>query len=225
MNVRMMKLSDINIPEPFLAHPPKREKVEARIRQAKKKPLRVAVNGYGWLTDLYASYIAAKELGLDMIGAIPGKDFCQAVSASFPGCDKEYTWLIPDGVLADWEKRGVERRPGLKLAVPSPFGPRQARAVEFFEVPFPSEHKEIIGLWSMSKNRPEQHAEHVRLANAIADYCAARGIPDLEGFLEKAADDPDARHLYQFAAGKWAVKARLDGIRTAIGERWTSHDA
>lgn len=220
-----MKLSDIRIPELFLAHPPRREKVQARIEQAGRKPLMAAVNKEGWLTDLYASYMAALELGQETIVTIPGMDSCPAVSASFPGSAKEYTWLIPKAVRAEWDERGVERSPGLKLAVPSPTGPRQVRAVRFLDVPFPSEHKDIIGLWSMAKSKPGQHAEHARLSAAIADYCAANGIPDLDGFLGKAADDPAALHLYQFVTGKWAVKARLDGVRAAIAERRARHEA
>ena len=86
MHVTMMKLSDIKIPERFQANPPKREKIDERIKAAKKKPLRVAVNADGWLTALYASYIAARELGQDEIGTIPGKDTCTAVAARRRSC-------------------------------------------------------------------------------------------------------------------------------------------
>lgn len=216
MDFKTMKLSDIRIPEIFQDHPPKREKVEDRKAAAKNKPLFVPVNAHGWLTGRYASYIAALELGHADILTVPGNDTCTVVRAVFSDRGKEYTWAVPAHILAGWSERHIDCSQGLKLAVRTPRGVRRVQAVGFDTVPFPSGHSDILGLWSMAKYRPEQHAEHVRMCGAIADYCSGHGISSLVDFVREAEHDPQAAHLYQFAAGKHSVQARRDAIQRAI---------
>lgn len=216
MHVTMMKLSDIKIPERFQANPPKREKIDERIKAAKKKPLRVAVNADGWLTALYASYIAARELGQDEIGTIPGKDTCTAVAAVFSRSGKEYTWVVPEAILRGWTDRNVNCQPGTRLAVRSGDGVKQVRVVRMFELPFPTKHADILGLWSQAKYRPEQHAEHVKMGQEIAAYCHSHDVHDLDGFLAAAENDPSVLRLYQFASGRWASSGRKAMIQRMI---------
>lgn len=225
MCVKIMKMSEIKIPEQFKTHPPKRDKIDGRIKLARKRPLRVAVNKDGWLTDLYASYIAAQELGQDEIGTIPGRDTCTAVAAVFPRSGKEYTWVVPEAILRGWKDRNVICQAGTRLAVKSGDGVKQVRVVRVFELPFPSDHADILGLWCRSKYKPEQYAEHVKLCGGIAEYCRARDIRDLDGFLAAAQDDPDAVRLYQFASGKWASAGRRAMIQKAISGEEAGHDA
>ena len=59
-----------------------------------------------------------------------------------------------------------------------------------FELPFPTKHADILGLWSQAKYRPEQHAEHVKMGQEIAAYCHSHDIHDLDGFLAAAENDP-----------------------------------
>ena len=89
----------------------------------------------GWLTALYASYIAARELGQDEIGTIPGKDTCTAVAAVFSRSGKEYTWVVPEAILRGWTDRNVNCQPGTRLAVRSGDGVKQVRVVRMFELP------------------------------------------------------------------------------------------
>lgn len=219
MVTRTIKLSDIKIPEKFLSHPPKRAKIDERKERAKKKPPVVAVNSRGWLTDLYASYVAAKELGMKEIKAIPGKDSCTVVYATFASSPKEYAWAVPEKLKSEWAESRTKLAPGLKIAVMTKHGPKQAKIVRIAEEPYPTEHSDVLGVWSMVKFKPAQHAEHERLCGQIADYCKANRIRTLEGFIEAAGNDGAALPLYQFATGQWANEARKSSIRAAIKAR------
>lgn len=213
---RTMRLADIRIPEKFAAHPPRDEKLQERIRSAGKKRLAVCVNSAGWLTDQYASYLAAQSLGQEEILALPGREDAVTVEAAFQKGGKAYTWEVPDRAVALWKAHKVPLAPGLLLAVRTDTGVRQVMAVRFGKAPFPTEHAEILGPWSREKYRPGQCAEHARLCRDIAAYCRERGIASLDGFLAAAADDASARHLVQFASGRWANEHRLAQIRDAI---------
>ena len=215
-----MKLDDIRVPERFLDCRPGEDKIKARKKQARKKPLQVAVNKDGWLTDMYASYIAARELGHDEILVVPGRDVCTAVGATFRNSDKEYVWIVSDRLLSGWAERGIELKPGVHLAVPSPAGAKHVRVTRVFEVPFPSEHAEIIGMWSTAKYQPEKYAEYVRIEQGIAAYCLDHNLRTLEEFIAAAENDMPVRHLYQFATGKWASEGRRNAIRRAIVDAW-----
>lgn len=219
MKTRTMKLSDIRIPEKFLNHPPKRMKIDERKERAKKKLPVVAVNSQGWLTDLYASYVAAKELGMKEIKTIPGKDFCTVVYATFASSPKEYAWVVPEKLKSEWAESRTKLVPGLKIAVMTKHGPKQVKVVRIVEEPFPTEHSDVLGVWSMAKFKPEQHAEHERLCGQIADYCKANQIQTLEDFIKIAGNDGTALPLYQFATGQWANDARKSSIRAAIKAR------
>lgn len=215
-NGRTMRLADIRIPEKFAAHPPDGGKVRERARSAAERPLTVCVNSAGWLTDRYASYIAAAELGQETILAFPGRETAMVVEAAFHKGGKPYTWEVPDRTVSLWKKHGVEIGPGLLLAVRTESGVRQVMASRFGEEPFPTGRAEILGPWSREKYRPGQCAEHARLCREIGEYCRDRGIASLEEFLAAPPDGDGAGRLYQFATGRWANPGRLEQIRGAI---------
>ena len=85
-----------------------------------------------------------------------------------------------------------------------------------FELPFPTKHADILGLWSQAKYRPEQHAEHVKMGQEIAAYCHSHDVHDLDGFLAAAENDPSVLRLYQFASGRWASSGRKAMIQRMI---------
>lgn len=151
MGKTMMKLGDVRVPDRFLACPPKAEKIRSRMESLEREPdgAYIRVNGAGWLTDCYATYMAARELGLDRIRVKPGREDCLVATGTYHQNGKEYAWEVPSRIEKDWAGRGVDLVAGLPLAVRDAHGKvRRVEAVRFDRLPWPTAHGEILGMWA-----------------------------------------------------------------------------
>ena len=62
-NLKTYHIGKIKIPEEFVKHPPRPEKVQQKIEFRRK----LRIDRTGMLYDGYATYLAAKQLGLNQV--------------------------------------------------------------------------------------------------------------------------------------------------------------
>lgn len=151
-----MRLADIRIPEQYLGHEPKPEKVEAKKREHLDGGLNycIAVTSEHVLVDGYAAYRALQQLGVTETG-VRIRDVAYVVAAhhpAYPG--KTYQWRCkPD------TKKNL--RPGDHIAVVTRKGVREAIIEGFTEMPAAEAAgmSAMVGRWNPDHGKDDERRD------------------------------------------------------------------
>lgn len=130
-----MKLSDINIPKGFLAHPPAEVKLDAcraYYRKHGEIDRELVVSGKHYLVDGYVGYLVLMENNVQehevSIRKKSGKQEKKPVTyitACHEGNPREYIWKV-----TDWTKNTIFLKPGCRALVKSSQGNKVVNIVK-----------------------------------------------------------------------------------------------